>query len=122
LGLKCIQHKRPLQGLSAAALADRNQLLVLALRQTAGIMQKATNQRTLAVIDMPDNHNTQLLRRFCYFFFCLIFHLFIFRTLCNVLTSCIRYVSSAGAIYGSFFKTMERITSSPVNSTFTLFS
>ena len=62
LGLQRIQQKRPFER-HAAPGADGFQHFELALGQAAGLMQQASDQRGLAVIDMADDDDTYLRAR-----------------------------------------------------------
>ena len=54
LGLQRIEQERPFER-HAAPLADRLELLELAVGQAAGLVQQPADQRRLAVIDMADD-------------------------------------------------------------------
>ena len=54
LGLQRIEQERPFEG-DAAPRADRLEVLELAVREAAGLVQQASDQRRLAMIDMPDD-------------------------------------------------------------------
>ena len=59
LGLQRVEQERPFER-HASPCADLFQHLELAVRQAAGFMQQAADQRRFAVIDVADNDDAHL--------------------------------------------------------------